>query len=79
MIFSFQRIKRVSFFICLFLLFVFMLSQLLQLFSYFFPIRSPYQEPFGNAVKVSTMESQQNFIRDSTWLDRLLVFYWIGE
>jgi uncharacterized SAM-binding protein YcdF (DUF218 family) len=80
MILSLRRIKKVSLFICLFFLLVFMLSQLFHLFSYFFSVRSPYQEPLGNAIKVSTIGSlQQNSISASTWLDRLFVFYWIGE
>jgi hypothetical protein len=78
MIFSLQKIKRVSLFIGLFLLFVFLIFQLFHLLTTFFPPRFPYQEPFGNAVKVSTFEQiDQSF--SNTWLDRLFVFYWIGE
>jgi hypothetical protein len=80
MILSLKKIKKVGLFLCLFCLILFLLSQLFQLFSTLFPLSSRYEEPLGNAVKVSTNEA---VVQTSTtgigWLDRLLLFYWMGE
>jgi hypothetical protein len=80
MILSLRKIKKASLFFCLFCLLLFLLSQLFQLFSTLFPFRSPYQEPLGNAVKVSINEEVEQIATTGIgWLDRLFVFYWIGE
>ncbi|MCH5584255.1 DUF4227 family protein [Shimazuella sp. AN120528] len=80
MVLSLRKIKRISLFFCLFFLFLFILVQLFQLFSNVFPLRSPYQKPYGNAVKVSTNEAMEPILSPKmSWLDRLVVFYGMGE
>lgn len=81
MVISFRKIKKAGLFLCLFCLTLFLLSQLFQLFSVLFPLQSRYQEPIGNAVKVSTNEAAEQMMLpiEGNWLDRLLIFYWIGE
>lgn len=80
MILSWKKIKKASLFFCLFCFLLFLLSQLFQLFSTLFLPPSPYRQPYGNAVKVSTNEAWKPIIpTEMGWLDRLFVFYWMGE
>jgi hypothetical protein len=67
--------KKVVLFLSLFALFLFLFIQFLTIF---FPHASPYREPYGSAIKVSNIEEQPTFSSDK-WMDRLTLFYLLGE
>jgi hypothetical protein len=75
LIISFRRLKKVVLFLSLFALLVFFIIQLLMIL---FPNTSPYHEPYGSAIKVSNIEEQPTFFSNE-WIDRLTMFYLLGE
>ncbi len=80
MIISIRRYRKFLLFATLFFLIIILISQIFLLFSPLIPFRPPYQEPYGNAVKVfvQQVDNRDNEVI-STIADRLRLFYWIGE
>lgn len=56
------------------------ISQIYYLLEPIFPFRSPYREPYGNAVKVFISRTNDEVYSIPTEIEnRLRLFYWIGE
>jgi hypothetical protein len=76
MIISLRRLRQMLTFISLFVLLTLLISQLFYFITTLYPFDPPYQNKNGDAVKVSTHQTEYHY---SAISNRLQLFYWTGE
>lgn len=77
MIISFRKWSRRVRFVCIFIMFVYLLFHLLGYVTDWIIPKDKYKTPLGHAVKA--FHHRQSDQEQGSIMDRLRLFYWYGE